>query len=307
MRKKAYPVDTGNISERLDSFVSLKSGLSRARIQELIKDGHLLVNSVRKKNNYRLKPGDSVELTIPDEPEETLIPEDIPLHVLWEDASLIVINKPPRMVVHPGAGHRSGTIINALLFRCGKLAKIGAPLRPGVVHRLDKDTSGVIVFAKNDASHHHLQMQFKKREIEKQYLALLYGDFKNDRGEIKKAVGRSVSDRKKMSTRTRKGREAVTYFEIIKRFKPAVLAKINIITGRTHQIRVHCAAIGHPVLGDRIYGKKTVLRFPDRTVRFSRQMLHAHRLKFRHPDDERPMECTAPMPEDMQKAIEELS
>jgi 23S rRNA pseudouridine1911/1915/1917 synthase len=182
-------------------------------------------------------------------PEETLVPENIPLDVVWEDDTIIIINKPPHMVVHPGAGNRSGTLVNALLARSDRLASLGSPLRPGVVHRLDKDTSGIIVLAKNDTAYRNLQDQFKKRGVEKEYLALLYGKLKKDSGEITEAIGRAASDRKKMSTRTRKGREAITQYEVIQRFKPASLVKVRIITGRTHQIRVHFAALGHPVLG----------------------------------------------------------
>jgi len=293
--------------ERLDTYISLKSGYSRSYVQKLIKESLLLVNSRHEKPSYRIKQGDLIELTIPDKPSLTLIPENIPLDVVWEDRHIIVVNKPPYIVVYPAAGHKSGTLINALLSKCDKLASTGAPLRPGVVHRLDKDTSGLIVFAKDDPSYLNLVKQFKEREIEKYYLSLLYGELKKERGEINTAIGRSRTDRKKMSIKTRKGKEAITQFEVIKRFKLATLVKIKIITGRTHQIRVHFASLGHPVLGDKTYGKKTVIKSRQKTISFNRQMLHAYSLKFKHPVNEQHLEFTAPMPEDMKKAIEELS
>lgn len=307
MRKKSYSVNPENKGERLDIFVSLKSGLTRSNIQRLIKDGLLLVNSLSEKAGYRIKGGDRIKLTIPDKPVTSLIPEDIPLDVIREDSHIIVVNKAQGMVIYPSSGHRSGTLMNAVAAKCKSLASIGAPLRPGVVHRIDKDTSGLIVIAKNDSTYLHLTKQFKNREVEKQYTALIYGSPKKDRGEISAAIGRSVSDRKRMSTKTRKGREAITQFEVIKRFKTASLIKVKLVTGRTHQIRVHFAASGHPVLGDRTYGKKTVIKFAQKTISFTRQMLHAYSLKFKHPGTDKLIELTAPLPEDMERAIKELA
>lgn len=306
MKKTTYIVGTETRAERLDTFISSKSELSRSYIQKIIKHGLVLVNSRAEKASYKIKPGELITLTIPDEPNVTLIPEDIPLDVVWEDEYIIVINKPPRMVVYPAAGHKRGTLLNALISKCRKLASAGAPLRPGVVHRLDKDTSGLILFAKDNKAYLNLIKQFKERKVEKNYLALLYGNLKTDRGEISAAIGRSDSDRKKMSIKTKRGKEAVTLFEVVKRFKPATLAKIRIITGRTHQIRVHFSASGHPVLGDSTYGKKTFIKIEQKTIYFSRQMLHAYSLKFQHPVNRSPLEFTAPMPEDMKKAIEEI-
>ena len=211
------------------------------------------------------------------------------------------------MVIYPAVGNRSGTLMNALISKCDKLSSVGAPLRPGVVHRLDKDTSGAIIIAKDDRTHHDLVNQFKHREIEKHYLVLLYGTLKEARGEIKTAIGRSESDRKKMSTTSRRGKEALTRFEVMKRFRSATLAKVRIITGRTHQIRVHFTSLGHPVLGDRTYGKKIAIQAGQKTIRFPRQMLHAHSITLRHPASGDVLELTAPMPEDMEEAIQELS
>lgn len=307
MAKLSYTVCPENKLKRLDSFVSSKSGLSRSHVQKLVKQGLLIVNSQIEKASYKVKNGDLIKLTIPEE-ASLIIPENIPLEVIWEDKNVIVINKPPYMIVYPATGHKSGTLLNALSqhLGSGKLASTGIPLRPGVVHRLDKDTSGLIVFAKDNPAYLNLVKQFTEREVEKHYLALLYGNLKKDSGEINTVIGRSISDRKKMSTRTKKGKEAVTQFEVIERFKFATLAKIKIITGRTHQIRVHFASLGNPVLGDKTYGKKTVVKFGQRTISFNRQMLHAYSLKFKHPATGQPIELTAPMPEDMKKAIKEL-
>ncbi|GBE05406.1 MAG TPA: RluA family pseudouridine synthase [Nitrospirae bacterium] len=307
MNKTTYIASPGTGTERLDAWTAVKSGLSRSHVQRLIKQGLLTVNSRREKPNYRVKAKDLIELTLPDEPASELIPEDIPLDVIMEDEYIIVVNKPPGMVVYPAAGNKSGTLLNALVSRCEKLASAGAPLRPGVVHRLDKETSGIMVFARNDKAYLNLISQFSGRKVEKRYLALLYGHPRTDRGEISIPIGRSVSDRKKMSTHTKKGKEAITRFEVIKKFGPAVMAKIRIITGRTHQIRVHFAATGHPVLGDRTYGKKNTLKVGQKTVRFSRQMLHAQSLRFKHPGNNKMINLTAPIPQDMKTAIEELS
>ena len=307
MKKNIYRVGREISSERLDMFLSSESAMTRSRVKKLIKLGAVTVNArPEMKTSHKLRGGDRVELLIPDEPEGVLVPEDIPIEIIWEDKHLIVINKPPGMVVYPAAGNRSGTLMNALVSKCTISASAGAPLRPGIVHRLDKETSGAMVIAKDDLSYHDLVRQFKEREIEKHYLAILSGSLKKEKGEIIAPIGRSLSDRKKMSTRTKKGKEAVTEFEVIERFGPATIAKVRIITGRTHQIRVHFASIGNPVMGDRTYGKKTSLRVGNRTIPFRRQMLHAHTIKFRHPVNGDIMEFTAPVPEDMEKAVKEL-
>jgi len=203
-------------AERLDTFISSKSSLTRSFIQKLIREGLVTVNDQKEKPGFRVKHGDTIKLFIPEQPENELVPEDIPISVLWEDEHIIVINKPPDMVIYPAAGNRSGTLMNAVVAQCSRLSSVGAPLRPGVIHRLDKDTSGVIVIAKDDASYHSLADQFKNREVEKTYLALLSGNLKDDKGEIAAAIGRSISDRKKMSIRTRAGKEAVTLYEVTK-------------------------------------------------------------------------------------------
>jgi len=307
MKKITFRVEEVSPAERLDIYISSRSGFSRSYVQKLIKGGLLLVNSRPEKASYKVKVGDLIELTVPPkEPDLTLIPEAIPLDIIWEDEHIIVVNKPPGMVVYPAAGHRTGTLVNALVSRCQRLASTGAPLRPGVVHRLDKDTSGLIIFAKDDPAYFNLCGQFKERQIVKHYMALVYGNPPENQGEITLSIGRAISERKRMSTKTRKGKVAITRFEVIKYFKNASLIKVNPITGRTHQIRVHLAATGHPVLGDRTYGKKTFLKWGKKTVNFPRQMLHAYSLRFKHPVTGTPLELTAPIPQDMKKVIQEM-
>lgn len=303
MKKTNYTVSEGTKPERLDTFITCQSNLTRSYIQRLIKEGFITVNSHNEKARYTVKEGDLIEVILPNEPDGSLLPEDIPLDILYEDEHMVVVNKPPDMVIYPAAGNKSGTLMNALMSRCSKLASVGAPLRPGVIHRLDKDTSGVIVIAKADAAYHNLIAQFRDRKVEKYYLALLFGSLKEPRGEIRTLIGRSRSNRKKMSVKTDRGKEAITQFEVIKKLRSATLAKIRIVTGRTHQIRVHFSSRGHAVLGDKTYGKKTELIIGDESIVFPRQMLHAFSIKLQHPAGNVPMEFTAPMPEDMEKAV----
>lgn len=306
MKKNTYIAGPAAEAERLDSFISSKSDLTRSGIQKLIKLGFITVNARVVKAHYKVKEGDRIDMTQPEEPEGMLVPEDIPLEILREDEYIIVVNKPPHLVIYPAAGNTNGTLMNALVSRCNKLASIGAPLRPGIVHRLDKDTSGVLVIAKENPAHYFLVDQFRHREVDKTYLAILYGNLKSDHGEIKTLIGRSTSDRKKMSVKTRRGKEAITRYDVLERFGYATLVKVKILTGRTHQIRVHFASVGNPVLGDRTYGKKTSIKAGTKTISFPRQMLHAYGLKLRHPVTGEDLEIEAPVPEDMKKAIEEL-
>jgi 23S rRNA pseudouridine1911/1915/1917 synthase len=303
---KKYKVSIDEMNERLDNFLSLKSDVTRSGIQRLIKSGLATVNNGVEKPGYKVKAGDIIELIVPDEPDTVLIAEDIPLDIIWEDEHMVVVNKPPGMVVYPAVGNRRGTLMNALAFRCKKLSPVGAPLRPGIVHRLDKDTSGIMVIAKDNVTHYDLVDQFREREIEKQYLALVFGNLKDDRGEINKAVGRSWTNRKKMSTKARRSKEAITQYEVTERFGLATLVKVRILTGRTHQIRVHFASIGHSVMGDSLYGKKVSLETAHGVIKFERQMLHAYSLKLKHPATGEYREFFAPIPSDMQEAVDKL-
>jgi len=306
VEKETYIVGPDIRFERLDTFLALQTDLTRSHIQRLIKLGMVTVNGTTERSNFRVRARDRVEVTVPDEAEELLVPENIPLSIVLEDDSIVVVDKPAGMVVYPAAGNRSGTLMNALAYRSDRLCPIGAPLRPGVVHRLDKDTSGLIVIAKDNVAYYRLVEQFRERVVEKRYLALVYGNLKEDGGEIASLIGRSVSNRKKMSIRTRRGKEAITRFRVLKRFDSATLVSVRILTGRTHQIRVHFASQGHPVLGDMTYGKKSSLRSGQKEIRFPRQMLHAQYLKLRHPATGEIMEFEAPVPEDMEQVIQEL-
>ena len=298
------PLEAG---ERMDIFLAGKTGITRSQIQKLIEQGNVLVNDNSVNQNYRIRTNDLVSLSIPEKQDEGLIPENIPIDILYKDEHLVVVNKPAGMVVYPAAGHSQATLMNALAYHCDKLAAIGGPLRPGVVHRLDKDTSGLMVVALDDAAYYNLADQFKQRTINRRYLALIYGNFKEDAGEIALMIGRSESDRKKMSTSVRRGKEAVTGWKVLKRFNHAALIEAKLGTGRTHQIRVHFASIGHPVLGDKTYGKKTEIEAKaNKKIFFPRQMLHAERLGFIHPVTGKHLDFSSPLPEDMSEKVEEL-
>jgi len=298
------PLEAG---ERMDIFLAGKTGITRSQIQKLIEQGNVLVNDNSVNQNYRIRTNDLVSLSIPEKQDEGLIPENIPIDILYKDEHLVVVNKPAGMVVYPAAGHSQATLMNALAYHCDKLAAIGGPLRPGVVHRLDKDTSGLMVVALDDAAYYNLADQFKQRTINRRYLALIYGNFKEDAGEIALMIGRSESDRKKMSTSVRRGKEAVTRWKVLKRFNHAALIEAKLWTGRTHQIRVHFASIGHPVLGDKTYGKKVEVEVKaQKKIMFPRQMLHAERLDFIHPITGEHLGFSSPLPEDMAEKLEQL-
>ncbi len=301
-------VQPSEAGKRIDIFLAKRTGITRSQIQRLITQGNVLINSNDVSQNYRLKSKDLISINIPDKETEGLLPEPIPLDILYKDNHLVVVNKPAGMVVYPAAGHAHGTLMNALSYHCKKLTTVGGPLRPGVVHRLDKDTSGVMVIALNDKAYYNLIEQFKHRTINRKYIALVYGNLREDEGEIALKIGRSESDRKKMSTRVRKGKEAVTRWKVLKRFGNATLVEVRLGTGRTHQIRVHFASIGHPLLGDRTYGKKVEIEAKTRKIiLFPRQMLHAELLGFTHPATGAYLEFSSPVPEDMAERINDLN
>ncbi|MFO7556498.1 MAG: RluA family pseudouridine synthase [Desulfobacterales bacterium] len=304
-------VDMSDSGKRLDLLIASRiSDISRSVATTLIRNGMIRVQGVAKKPGYRVKPGDKICGAIPP-PEPVLFkPEPIPIHILYEDDDIIVVDKQPGLVVHPAPGHYSGTLVNGLLYHCPGLGGIGGKLRPGIVHRLDKDTSGVLVAAKNGAAHQNLSKQFKSRKITKKYLALVYGKMDTDSGTVSLPIGRHPVDRKKMSTNSRKSRIAETSWQIRERFELASLIEVNLKTGRTHQIRVHCAAIRHPVIGDPVYGGrksgKMVADGKDDFKSVPRQMLHAWRLVFIHPMTKRIVSFEAPIPSDMQDMITSL-
>lgn len=305
MKKMEFHITDENAGKRIDIQTAEISGLTRSQVQNFIVKGLLTVNTLTTKQNYRTKPGDIITIKIPEE-EQRLVPENMPIEIIYIDDFVAVVNKPPDMVVYPAAGHSNGTLLNAIAFHSRKLASIGGPLRPGVVHRLDKDTSGVMVVALDDSAYYNLVEQFRKRTIKRKYKAIIYGSLKNDSGEISLNIGRSESDRKKMSTKVKKGKEAVTTWRVIERFHGATLIEAKLGTGRTHQIRVHFASVGHPVLGDRTYGRKTFIDLNGKKIVFNRQMLHAELLGFINPVTNEYMEFISPLPQDMEEKIMEL-
>jgi 23S rRNA pseudouridine1911/1915/1917 synthase len=297
---------------RLDALVAAEiDDCSRSFAASLIRQGLVFVDGAAKKPGYPLRAGETVSGKIPVPEPPTFLPEDIPLQILYEDAELLVVNKAAGMVVHPAPGHHGGTLVNALMHHCTDLAGISGNLRPGIVHRLDKDTSGALVVAKNSRAMHHLAGQFKLREVRKHYLALVYGIPGERSGIIDHPIGRHPVDRKKMSVTTHTPRSALTHWRIRELFTGACLLDLDIRTGRTHQIRVHCLTMGHPVIGDPVYGRRgekkqlaaASVEMSRAVQRLNRQMLHAWRLSFVHPTTGKRMMLEAPMPEDMVQII----
>lgn len=295
--------------ERLDAWLRLKvPGLSRGAIQRLIEQGHIRVNGHTVKPTHTPRAGERVELEIPVPAPAAAQPEDIPLEVLYEDESLLVLNKPPGLVVHPASGHETRTLVNALLHHCrGQLSGIGGVARPGIVHRLDKDTSGCMVVAKNDDTHLALSSQFASRKVEKIYHAIVCGEIARDQGEIRAAIARHSSHRKCMAVDEEFGREAHTSYRVLERLNGASLAQAVLHTGRTHQIRVHFKFLGYPLVGDATYGHRQNHRLHELTgYRPPRQMLHAFHLAFIHPRTAKRLVFEAPRPEDFEDALAAL-
>ena len=294
---------------RLDVFLtSVLGGLSRSQIQRLIKDGHVRVGDRDAKANQPVKAGQTISVDIPEPTDPTPKAEELPLPILYQDSDLIVIDKPAGMVVHPAAGHGGGTLVNALLHHVTDLSGIGGERRPGIVHRLDRGTSGLMVVAKNDRAHEELARQFHDREVEKEYIALVWGEVMAGR-RIDAPIGRDPKNRKKMSAKARRSREAVTRIVRAEHFgRTLTLAHVAIHTGRTHQIRVHLSDIGHPVVGDPLYGgiHRRVPGDLRAVTHLDRPFLHAARLVFAHPEDGRRMEFEAPLPADLQRVLEDL-
>ena len=303
-----HTVTDKHVGKRLDIYIGhYEPQLSRNRIQSLIREGLALVDRRTEKPGYKVKLGEGVLVDVPGKKVHDVLPEQIALSVIYEDRQLIILNKPPGIVVHPAPGNFTGTLVNALLYHYGSLPSAGLlgaeRERAGIVHRLDKDTSGVLAIARTLSALRSLSAQFKDRSVRKRYLALVAGVIKKGSGTIDAALGRHVRERKKISVHTNQAKEAVTLYRVRERFKQATLVEVEIKTGRTHQIRVHMAHIGHPVLGDRVYGGRAAMLGHEP---LPRQMLHAASLSLFHPETGHPMTFSVPPPRDMAAVIERL-
>jgi 23S rRNA pseudouridine1911/1915/1917 synthase len=295
VRLSAEPNDAG---KRLDQMVHERlPQFSRARIQDWVKSGRVLVNGARERASHRVRAGDAIDVEPAEAPPLNATPEAIPLAVLYEDQDMVAIDKPAGMVVHAGAGVRSGTVVNALLHRFGALSLVAGALRPGIVHRLDRFTSGVLLVAKNDAAHHRLAAQFSGRRVEKVYLALVHGKVKQESGRIERPIARDPVRRTRMTARLDRGRAAWSEYRVLRRFARFTLLEVRIGTGRTHQIRVHLSSIGHSVVGDSLYGAPALPRF----------FLHARRITFQSPATGEDVTVEAPLPPELNDIISRLA
>lgn len=289
-----FQISSEQEDERIDKCIaSLMDSLSRSYIQKMIREGNVAVNGRPVRQNFRVSADDEVSFLLPEAVEPQILPEDIPLDILYEDDDLLVVNKPKGMVVHPAAGHYSHTLVNAVLFHCrGQLSGINGVLRPGIVHRIDKDTTGSVLICKNDAAHRSIARQLKEHSIVRRYRAIVCGSLKEEEGTVDAPIGRDPSDRKKMAINRKNGKEAVTHYRVLQRFSGYTCIECRLETGRTHQIRVHMASLGHPLLGDAVYGpKKSPFSF------LEGQTLHAMILGFIHPVTGEYVETCAPLPE----------
>lgn len=295
-------VEAGEAGSRLDRFISGRlPEYTRSRIQKLTEDGFVLADGKPAKASHKVRAGETVSLTVPELREPDILPEPIPLDIVYEDGDMLVVNKPQGMVVHPAAGNYTGTLVNALLAYCGdSLSGINGERRPGILHRIDKDTSGLLLVAKNDMAHQGLAAQIKAHSLTRAYLALVHGGFRTDSGTVDLPIGRHPADRKKMAVTYRNAREAVTHYRVLERFGGYTLLECVLETGRTHQIRVHMAKLGHPIAGDPVYGVK---KEPFST---NGQLLHAYKVGFIHPRTGAYLEFTSPLPDYYEKILKNL-
>ncbi|MBP1156258.1 MULTISPECIES: RluA family pseudouridine synthase [unclassified Paenibacillus] len=295
--------ETEEAGERIDKFLTemLEEEVSRTQVQQWVKDGHVTVNGRSVKPNYKLSDGDNLVLVIPEPEELELAPEAIPIEVVYEDSDVIVVNKPRGMVVHPAPGHSGGTLVNALLHHCKDLSGINGVMRPGIVHRIDKDTSGLLMAAKNDLAHNGLAEQLKAHTVNRKYFALVHGNVPHDNGTVDAPIGRDPKDRKLYTVTERNSKHAITHFVVLERLEDYTLLELKLETGRTHQIRVHMKFIGHPLVGDPAYGPSK-----SKGVLMEGQALHAAVLGFEHPRTGESLQFEAPMPEDMLRLLEVL-
>lgn len=301
MKQKLLITNSNYIGLRLDKVLVLElKDRSREFIMRLIDEGEVLVNDKKAKNSYRVKENDEVTINIPEAKNLDATPQDIPLDIVYEDDDIIVINKPRDLVVHPSNGHEDGTLVNALLAHCTNLSGINGVKRPGIVHRIDKDTTGLLVVAKNDYAHEFLAKQLEDHTLHREYIALVKGVIKEDDGKIIAPIGRDKYNRQKMAVDVKNGKPAVTHFHVLKRFNQYTLISCVLETGRTHQIRVHMNYIGYPIEGDPVYGPKSHLLFD------KGQLLHAEKLILIHPKTKKKMTFSAPLPKDFQDVIDNL-
>lgn len=317
-KKLNFTVPPGKKKERIDLFLTHSiENATRSKIRKLIEAGFVLVNGKEIKQNYKLLPGDILDVTIPISPRpENAEPENIPLSIVYEDDSFIIVNKPPGMVAHPAFGNYTGTLVNALLHHTKTLSNLNEPGRPGIVHRIDKDTSGLLIVAKDDVTHALLAKQFAKHTIEREYWAIAWGLFKEKEGEINLNITRCKSDRKKFSASLSEGKTATTFYSVIEEFEFLTLVKLNLKTGRTHQIRVHLSAINHPIFGDPVYGGRNLV-YSSQQPKFKssvenllnlipRQALHAKTLGIYHPHKKEFVRFDSQLPDDMQNMLNKL-
>jgi pseudouridine synthase, rluA family len=295
--------ETGINGIRLDKYLSdrLPDAITRSFLQKLIKEEQVTVDGRLQKANYKLKPEQTIQITIPPAEETAILPEDIPLDILYEDNDLLVVNKPKDMVVHPSAGHYTGTLVNAIMFHCkGSLSGINGEIRPGIVHRIDKDTTGSLIICKNDESHLKIAEQIKEHSVKRIYRGIVSGTLKESEGTVEGNIGRHPIDRKKMALVTKGGKPAITHYRVLEQFKNAAYMEFRLETGRTHQIRVHMASIGHPLLGDTVYGNAK------NPYKLNGQTLHAMTIGFIHPTTGEYLEVSAPIPEYFNALIKKL-
>ena len=294
-----YELTADESGERIDKFLSRNcENLSRSYIQKLLKDGNIMVNKLAVKANYKIASGDVIQIRIPESEPLDILPEDIPLDILYEDSDILIVNKPKGMVVHPSPGHYTHTLVNAVLCHCGgNLSGINGVIRPGIVHRIDMNTTGSLLICKNDRAHQILAEQLKEHSITRRYHAIVHGNIKEDSGTVDAPIGRHPADRKKMSTKSQHGRHAVTHYRVLERFGSYTYIECELETGRTHQIRVHMSSIGHPILGDDVYGPA---RCP---FKLEGQTLHAKTLGIVHPSTKEYMEFDAPLPQYFQNLL----
>lgn len=299
MNNHFFTVTEEEQGERLDKYLAgLLPEVSRSFIQKLLKQEQVTVNEALVKANYVIKENDVISIHVPEAVEPEITPEDIPLDILYEDNDVLVVNKPKNMVVHPAPGHYSGTLVNAVMFHCkDNLSGINGVLRPGIVHRIDKDTTGSLIICKNDVAHNSLAAQLKEHSIRRKYVAIVHGNLKEDEGTINAPIGRNPNDRMKMAINSKNGKDAITHYKVLQRLKNYTFVECVLETGRTHQIRVHMASINHPLLGDSVYGPS---RCP---YKLEGQTLHAQVLGFVHPTTKEYIEVSAPLPEYFKKLL----